>query len=208
MQVGLFVLRGGFLEHVQRLGLIGNLEHAGRSAAGGAARHVSVVDVDVFLAELRRDVGERAGAIGEIDAEDFGFGQRQVEFLEHRSRFVGLFRDHAEHAVLLRIDKRHRDEVHFRIRERGCHLRENARFVHEEDRRKLVLDFEKVQYLSSQAIGIILTLNKKLAALKYSKLVLCGVGPKLMELLKITRLDRILTVKPTQAEAVKVFELV
>src|SRR4029079_18395642 len=84
--------------------------------------------------------------------------------------------------------------------------KELYRLVDEEDRRKLVLDFEKVQYLSSQAIGIILTLNKKLSSLKYNKLVLCGVGPKLMELLKITRLDRILTVKPTQQDAVKVFD--
>jgi len=80
------------------------------------------------------------------------------------------------------------------------------RLVDEEDRRRLVLDFEKVQYLSSQAIGIVLQLNKKLGQLKGSKLVLCGVGPKLMELLKITRLDRILTVKPTQHEGVKVFD--
>jgi anti-anti-sigma factor len=78
------------------------------------------------------------------------------------------------------------------------------RLVDEEDRRRLILDFEKVQYLSSQAIGIVLTLNKKLSALKNSKFVLCGVGPKLLELLKITRLDRILTVKPSQKEAVKV----
>ena len=84
--------------------------------------------------------------------------------------------------------------------------KELYRLVDEEDRRKLLLDFEKVQYLSSQAIGIILTLQKKLGALKNSKLVLCGVGPKLMELLKITRLDRILTVKPTQHDAVKVFD--
>ncbi|MGH7176674.1 MAG: STAS domain-containing protein [Tepidisphaeraceae bacterium] len=79
------------------------------------------------------------------------------------------------------------------------------RLVDEEDRRKLILDFEKVQYLSSQAIGIILTLNKKLTALGSSKLILCGVGPKLMELLKITRLDRLLTIKPSQREALKVF---
>jgi anti-sigma B factor antagonist len=80
------------------------------------------------------------------------------------------------------------------------------RLVDAEDRRRLVLDFEKVEYLSSQAIGIILTLNKKLGALKHSKLVLCGVGPKLLELLRITRLDKILTVKPTQREAVKHIE--
>ncbi len=84
--------------------------------------------------------------------------------------------------------------------------KELYRLVDEEDRRKLVLDFEKVQYLSSQAIGIILTLQKKLGALKYSKMILCGVGPKLMELIKITRLDRILTIKPTQTDAVKVFD--
>ncbi|HEX8524271.1 MAG TPA: STAS domain-containing protein [Tepidisphaeraceae bacterium] len=80
------------------------------------------------------------------------------------------------------------------------------RLVEAEDRRKLVLDFEKVEYLSSQAIGIILNLQKKLAALKNSKMVLCSVGPKLAELLRITKLDKVLTIKPTQREAVKVFQ--
>src|SRR3712207_7496193 len=47
------------------------------------------------------------------------------------------------------------------------------------------------------------SLNKKLSALKNSKMILCGVGPKLMELLRITRLDRILTVKPSLKEAVR-----
>jgi anti-sigma B factor antagonist len=78
------------------------------------------------------------------------------------------------------------------------------RLIDAEDRRRIVLDFEKVQYLSSQAIGIILTMNKKLAQLAHSKLVLCGIGPRLQELLKITRLDRLLTIKPSQREAIKV----
>ncbi len=82
--------------------------------------------------------------------------------------------------------------------------RELYRLIDEEDRRKIVLDFERVQYLSSQAIGIVLTMNKKLGALKNSKLVLCGIGPRLMELLKITRLDRLLTIKASQKEAVRV----
>jgi len=76
--------------------------------------------------------------------------------------------------------------------------------VDKQDKRLLVLDFEKVQYLSSQAIGIILTLNKKLSALKHTSFVLCGVGPKLMELIKIVRLDKVLKIKPSQREAVKV----
>ncbi len=77
--------------------------------------------------------------------------------------------------------------------------------VDKQDKRRLVLDFEQVQYLSSQAIGIVLTLHKKLKALPHHSLVLCGVGPKLLELLKITQLDRVLTIKPSQKEAVKVF---
>ncbi|MGA2499961.1 MAG: STAS domain-containing protein [Tepidisphaeraceae bacterium] len=77
------------------------------------------------------------------------------------------------------------------------------KLVDEQDKRQIVLDFEKVEYLASQAIGILLAMQKKLAALKKSTLILCGVGPRLMELLRITRLDRVLTVKPTQKEATK-----
>ena len=78
------------------------------------------------------------------------------------------------------------------------------RMVDEEKRDRVVLDFTKVKYLSSQAIGIILTLNKKLSggSAGSDNLVLCGVGPQLMQLLKITRLDRILTIKNDQKEAV------
>lgn len=76
--------------------------------------------------------------------------------------------------------------------------------IDEQDHRRVILDFTAVRYLSSQAIGILLTLNRKLGALDRSKLVLCGVNDTLMQLLKITRLDRVLTIKPTQREALKV----
>jgi anti-anti-sigma regulatory factor len=49
-----------------------------------------------------------------------------------------------------------------------------------------------------------MALRKKLSALPHSSFVLCGVGPKLMELIKITRMDKVLKIKPTQLEAVKV----
>ena len=75
--------------------------------------------------------------------------------------------------------------------------------VEVQGKRHIILDFHSVQYLSSQAIGILLTLNGKLRAHPPSKLVLCGVTPKLMELLKITRLDRVLTIKANQREALK-----
>lgn len=77
-----------------------------------------------------------------------------------------------------------------------------------QDKRTVILDFSQVEFLSSQAIGILLTMHKKLGSLPNSKLVLCGVGSRLTELLRITRLDKILTIKPSQKEAVEAFPLI
>ncbi len=82
------------------------------------------------------------------------------------------------------------------------------RLVDEEDRRILVLDFTNVQFVSSQAIGIVISLHKKLAALSRSKFLLCGLNQKLIELMKITRLDKVLTVKPSQKEAINSLAMV
>jgi anti-sigma B factor antagonist len=74
--------------------------------------------------------------------------------------------------------------------------------VDEQDRRLMILDFSKVEFISSQAIGIVIGLNRRLAKLPKSKLLLCGVNGKLMELMKITRLDKVLSIKATQKEAI------
>jgi len=75
--------------------------------------------------------------------------------------------------------------------------------VDQMDKRILILDFTRVDYLSSQAIGIVISLHRKLGALPGSKFLLCGINGKLAELLRLTRLDKVLTIKPTQKEAVK-----
>lgn len=80
------------------------------------------------------------------------------------------------------------------------------RLIDEEDRRKIILDFERVEYISSQALGIVLAMKKRLAALGRSELLLCGIGARLGELLRITGLDKVLTIKPSQKEAVKSLE--
>ena len=80
------------------------------------------------------------------------------------------------------------------------------RLIEEEDKRRIILDFTMVQYVSSQAIGIVMAMRKKLAALKGSRLILCSVGSTLMQLLKITGLDKVLTIKPSQKEAVQVWD--
>ncbi len=75
------------------------------------------------------------------------------------------------------------------------------RLVEVEGRRRIVLDWAEVQYIASQAVGIVMALQKKVSAHKDGKLLLCGVGPRVMELLKITRLDRVLAIRPTQKDA-------
>ena len=66
----------------------------------------------------------------------------------------------------------------------------------------LLLDFKKVEFLSSQAIGLVVSLNKRISRAKGGRLVLCGVSPSLLALLKITRLDKVLTIRKTREEAV------
>ena len=76
------------------------------------------------------------------------------------------------------------------------------RLVREGKRSHLVLDFTGVQFISSQLIGILVSLHKELTAAG-GTLTLCGLSAKLLELIKITRLDRILSIKASGAEAVK-----
>ena len=80
------------------------------------------------------------------------------------------------------------------------------RLVDEQDHRRLVLDFGQVQYISSQAIGILAALHRKTAALKGGLLVLCNLSLRLLELLKIVRFDKLIAIKATQVEAIRHFE--
>jgi anti-sigma B factor antagonist len=66
---------------------------------------------------------------------------------------------------------------------------------------RVVMDFTPVQYLSSQAIGMIVNVHRKTAAIKGGRLLLCGVLPQMLQLLKITRLDRVLKIVKDQKEA-------
>ncbi len=60
-------------------------------------------------------------------------------------------------------------------------------------RRKIVLEFKIVEYLSSAALGKLITLNSKINAAK-GKLVLCCIQKEILEVFMITQLHRILTI--------------
>lgn len=62
--------------------------------------------------------------------------------------------------------------------------------VDKQAHRRMLLDFSGVMFISSQAIGVLLTLNKKIKAIK-GEVALCGIKPDLMKVFKITRIDKL-----------------
>jgi anti-sigma B factor antagonist len=80
--------------------------------------------------------------------------------------------------------------------------RELYRLVDEMDRKKLLLDFSKVQFLASAAIGILVNLRKKSGAIK-GVVVLCGLRKDIMKVFEITKLTKVLTFAPNEKKALK-----
>jgi len=58
---------------------------------------------------------------------------------------------------------------------------------------KMVLDFERVQFMSSAMIGKLVLLNKKAKAEKVD-LRMCNVQPNVLDVLKLTRLNKLFTI--------------
>lgn len=72
--------------------------------------------------------------------------------------------------------------------------------VEEDGRKKIVLDFANVEFLSSAALGKLITMNKKVAAAS-GKLRLCNIRPDIYEVFAITRLNKLFDIKDDQAAA-------
>ncbi len=76
--------------------------------------------------------------------------------------------------------------------------------VDKQNKRKLVLDFADVKFLSSSALGVLVTLKKKSSAIK-GDLVICGMNKDLRKIFKITSLDKLFTFKDDEEGALAVF---
>ena len=70
--------------------------------------------------------------------------------------------------------------------------------------RKIILDFTKVQLLSSSALGILITLLKKSSEIK-GRVVLCSLRPELRKIFKISRLDKMFEFADNEEEALETF---
>jgi len=74
--------------------------------------------------------------------------------------------------------------------------------VDKEGKTKLVINFSKIKFLSSAVLGKLISLNKKLSAQK-GRLAFCHINSDIMQVFKITRLDKLIPIYDDEDEAVK-----
>ena len=69
----------------------------------------------------------------------------------------------------------------------------------------IVLDLSKVEFIDSSGLGAILSILKRMP--KGCELILCGTTDPVTSMFKLTRLDRVFTMKKTVDEAVSALSL-
>jgi anti-sigma B factor antagonist len=81
---------------------------------------------------------------------------------------------------------------------------ELIRLVDNYGNRDLVLNFEEVKNLSSYMLAALVKLHKK-AQSAGGRLALCEIDPELQKVFAMTRLDKVLSIYPTEPEALQSF---
>ncbi len=97
------------------------------------------------------------------------------------------------------VDRKILDESN--IQELGQEL---FQLVEEENRHKLVLNFHNVEFLSSAALGKLITLDKKVKA-HNGRLKLSNIRPEIYEVFAITKLNKLFDIKDDVADALAAF---
>jgi len=78
------------------------------------------------------------------------------------------------------------------------------RLVEEEKKSKLLLNFSNVEFLSSGALGKLITLDKKVKA-HDGVLKLSNIRPEIYEVFAITKLNKLFDIKEDEAAALAAF---
>jgi anti-anti-sigma factor len=76
--------------------------------------------------------------------------------------------------------------------------------IEQGDRRKLLLNFSSVDFLSSAALGKLITLDKKVKA-HNGMMKLSNIRPEIYEVFAITKLNRLFDIRDDEADALAAF---
>lgn len=74
--------------------------------------------------------------------------------------------------------------------------------IEQSEKINMILDFSNVIFLSSAVLGLLLRVSKKIYE-HSSHLRLCNINPKIYEIFKITRLNKIFEIYPDAESAVE-----
>ena len=66
--------------------------------------------------------------------------------------------------------------------------------------RQIALDLAEVDFIDSSGLGAIVSSLKKIGT--QGEMVICGVGETVMALFKLTRMDRVFRIHPSEEEAI------
>ena len=69
---------------------------------------------------------------------------------------------------------------------------------------KLILSFAQIEYLSSAVLGKLVALHKKVKQMN-GEMKFCEVRPSIMEVFKVTKLDKLFSMYDAQSEAISAF---
>lgn len=75
--------------------------------------------------------------------------------------------------------------------------------IEQENRKKLVLNFSNVEFLSSAALGKLITFEKKTKK-QGAELILTNISPEIFQVFTITNLDKLFQIKDSEADALAV----
>lgn len=82
--------------------------------------------------------------------------------------------------------------------------RDLIRLLDETQDKKLLLDFTQVQFMSSAALGMLIRVHKKCRE-RGIALKLCSIAPQIIQVFKVTSLDRVFEIHPNEAAAMATF---
>jgi len=97
------------------------------------------------------------------------------------------------------VDRKILDELN--IQELGQEL---FQLVEEDNKTRLLLNFQQVEFLSSAALGKLITLDKKVKA-HGGKMKLSNIRPEIYEVFAITKLNKLFDIKDDEADALAAF---
>lgn len=75
--------------------------------------------------------------------------------------------------------------------------------IDKDDRKKLVLNFSNVEFLSSAALGKLITFEK-MSKKQGAELMLTNISPEIFQVFAITNLDKLFQIKDSEADALAV----